>query len=289
MRTTFSLLMSIGLLAASTNAFGQVGLQNPAGFQAPGGNNNPPGSLSPAAASSPLGGAGGGSLPSLSSVPGIGGLSGIRSSNPELSGSGIYQRSSGGGYGRPCAAEGGRPFDEQRAIKEDVVGPKLANDWRYVLYQGRHWYWMPDNTWRVWVGTAWQPYEPGMLNRPRTASAAVPQVRAYRYSGPGYEGAVYGQSLTRSMNPAEMGNTYSDRYSGPNIPASGRMSDTPTDVRRVVPGMNAAPAPSPQPNKAELNRARARQPPRARPRRPSRRQSSRPTPPSRCKPIARPQ
>jgi hypothetical protein len=208
-----------------------------------------------AATSSPLGGAGGGTLPPLSSMPGMG-SSIFGSSNPALSGVGIRQRESGG-LGRPIPAADGRPpFDEQRAIKEDLVGPKLAADWRYVLYQGRHWYWMPDNTWRVWVGDAWQAYEPNMFNR--NGAVRGPQLRAYRYSGPGYNGAVYGQGLTRSMNPAEMGNTYSDRYSAPNVPASGRMSDTPTDVRRVVPGMNAAPAKSPQPSKAQLERDRAK-------------------------------
>ena len=40
--------------------------------------------------------------------------------------------------------------------------------------------------------------------------------------------------------------------------ASGRLSDMPPYVGQLVPGMNAVPAGSPQPNQAELNRARAR-------------------------------
>jgi hypothetical protein len=57
-------------------------------------------------------------------------------------------------------------------------GGKLAGDWRYVPYHGRHWYWMPNQTWRVWQDRAWTPYSPGMFSP--AAINADRQVTGYR-------------------------------------------------------------------------------------------------------------
>jgi hypothetical protein len=41
---------------------------------------------------------------------------------------------------------------------------RLGADWRYVYYHGRHWYWMPDSSWRVWTDTGWSM--PGVARLP---------------------------------------------------------------------------------------------------------------------------
>ncbi len=41
---------------------------------------------------------------------------------------------------------------------------RLGHDWRYVHYHGRHWYWMPDSSWRVWTDTGWAM--PGVARLP---------------------------------------------------------------------------------------------------------------------------
>jgi hypothetical protein len=133
---------------------------------------------------------------------------------------------------------------------------RLVDDPRYRQYQGRHWYYLPDKTWRVWTGETWAPYSPGMF-APK-ATVYRPQTRAYRYSGRGYNSGVYGQSITRSMNPGEYASPQPDPNWGPNIPESGYLSDTPTGYGHVVPGMNAPYAQTPLPNKAELKRAQAK-------------------------------
>ncbi len=38
----------------------------------------------------------------------------------------------------------------------NTVPHKLSSDWRYVSYNGSHWYWMPNNTWRIWHTGQWR-------------------------------------------------------------------------------------------------------------------------------------
>ena len=40
---------------------------------------------------------------------------------------------------------------------DDLSG--RADAWRYRWYNGQWWYWLPAETWVVWNGTAWVPYE----------------------------------------------------------------------------------------------------------------------------------
>jgi hypothetical protein len=43
---------------------------------------------------------------------------------------------------------------------------RLGADWRYVHYRGKHWYWMPDASWRIWTGTGWAVPDPGIATGP---------------------------------------------------------------------------------------------------------------------------
>ncbi|HEY1599618.1 MAG TPA: hypothetical protein VGG64_08455 [Pirellulales bacterium] len=73
------------------------------------------------------------------------------------------------------AAEAGRNAHNDETRRS---AGKLAGDWRYVPYHGRHWYWMPNQTWSVWQGRAWMPYSPGMFSP--EANNASRQVTGYR-------------------------------------------------------------------------------------------------------------
>ncbi|HVU88478.1 MAG TPA: hypothetical protein VHD36_14245 [Pirellulales bacterium] len=69
--------------------------------------------------------------------------------------------------------------------RTDALGPatgKLARDWRYVYSQGRHWYWMPNDTWDVWHNSGWVPYKRGMFSQPYFGYGT--QVRGYRAMPP---------------------------------------------------------------------------------------------------------
>lgn len=68
--------------------------------------------------------------------------------------------------------------NSNRALPPGRAMGRLSSDWRYVYHGGRHWYWMPNNTWNLWNGTAWAPYPTGgLLNR--TAQSQM-QMRGYR-------------------------------------------------------------------------------------------------------------
>jgi hypothetical protein len=55
---------------------------------------------------------------------------------------------------------------------------RLGADWRYVYYHGRHWYWMPNQTWRVWTVAGWAAPE----------SASISGVRHYTNYAPSDSG-----------------------------------------------------------------------------------------------------
>jgi hypothetical protein len=131
---------------------------------------------------------------------------------------------------------------------------RLADDWRYRYHNGRHWYYLPSNAWVVWIDEEWIPYTTGMFR----AKPITPQLNGQRYGSRGYNSGVYGQSITKSVNAGEFASPQPDPFWGPNIPASGYLSDTPTGYGHVVPGMNAPRARTPLPNQAELRRARSK-------------------------------
>lgn len=171
-------------------------LQNPAGFLDPAGANRAGTAAPPNTSIGPIGGS---TLP-----PGApsGGYSTFSSreveTNPALRQE-VRRPFGGGGYrfravpppdgtspgatGDPNAAANVR-----RADKPVVTDPgsntggaatgKLSRDWRYVYSQGRHWYWMPNNTWDVWTGSGWVPYKRGMFSQPTFGYGT--QVRGYR-------------------------------------------------------------------------------------------------------------
>ncbi|HEY4308414.1 MAG TPA: hypothetical protein VGN12_03080 [Pirellulales bacterium] len=78
---------------------------------------------------------------------------------------------------------------------------RLAGDWRYVYRNGRHWYWMPNQTWQLWNGASWQPYAPGMQSPTAAAYQSPRQMSGYR----GGAGA-YGDSTQATNVPAATSN-----------------------------------------------------------------------------------
>ncbi len=75
--------------------------------------------------------------------------------------------------------------------KSGRAGGKLATDWRYSYYQGRHWYWMPDKTWAVWNGSTWIRHVAGMFSRPIFGAGTTP--RRFAQVPAGYNGRDFGQ------------------------------------------------------------------------------------------------
>ena len=120
------------------------------------------------------------------------------------------------------------------------TGAPLSKDWRYVYFQGRHWYWNPNNTWSIWNGTTWSPVMVA------TGYRGNPQARVYR----GYGEGRYNHPAPGSMRPGSM-QTMPDRLP-PTINRTG-----PSAAPKVVPGANAPDSSSPTPNQAELDRAAA--------------------------------
>jgi hypothetical protein len=247
--------------------WGQI---SPSGFQDPaganrGGTGNPP--------NAPLAPLGGSTLP-----PGAPAMPREIETNPALRqevrhpfGSAIYPHArgtgdEGEGENTPKDPAKGFNFSERQNTGHDEgfvdntrVGPatgKLASDWRYAYFQGRHWYWMPNETWDVWNGTAWVPHKSGMFGRAYFGYGT--QVRGYRSLPRGYNGSTYGQPLTRSTQPDREGTERNDRYTGPLAGTSSALTGTSGGVT-AVPGANAPNARRPQVNQAEVERALANQ------------------------------
>jgi hypothetical protein len=61
---------------------------------------------------------------------------------------------------------------------------RLASDWRYVYFHGRHWYWMPNASWKVWTDDGWVT--------PESSEAATAQ----QYSRFNYSPSDAGSFLT---------------------------------------------------------------------------------------------
>ena len=73
---------------------------------------------------------------------------------------------------------------------------KLANDWRYVYFQRRHWYWMPNNSWAVWERNRWIPHAQFVREQEATLGPTPQvQVRSYR----GYNSGMYGQMQVTAL------------------------------------------------------------------------------------------
>ena len=64
-----------------------------------------------------------------------------------------------------------------------------ANDWRYLRFEGRWWYWMPSNKWMYWTGARWVPYE-------------ISSSHAYTNPNGSYEGETSGVLVERSYSAA---------------------------------------------------------------------------------------
>jgi len=196
MRYTFPVLLLTGLAIAvqGTAALAQL---NPAGFQDPagasrGGTGNPPN-----APSAPLPPAAGTNLsPSMfDSQREIENNPALRQEVRRPFGAGTFR----GGLGERSGTADADPakglnFSErqntghaEKSSDAEPVDGELASDWRYVFYQGRHWYRMPNKTWDVWKGNAWVPYRPHMFERPIFGYGT--QVRGYRPLPPGAETA----------------------------------------------------------------------------------------------------
>jgi len=253
-----------GAIPDGTILLAQAGLQNPAGFLDPSGasragTGNPPNAPLP-----PLGGS---TLP-----PGAPASPREIETNPALRqevrrpfGGGGYR---GGGRGTDVDAENA-PQDPAKAmnfserqntghvegyIDSSSTGRatgKLASDWRYVYFQRRHWYWMPNNTWDIWNGNSWIPHAQFLSAQNMTSYG--PQMRGYRSGTRGYNSGVYGQPTTQSYRSDRLAPDRNDRYTGPNA-ADSQLKRTAGGLQPVA-GMSAPQVRTPQPNGAQQQAA----------------------------------
>lgn len=257
------LMVPMGYVPGLWAQISPSGFQDPAGANR-GGTGNPP--------NAPLAPLGGSTLP-----PGAPAMPREIETNPALRqevrhpfGSAIYPHARG--YGeeedletKPKDPAKGFNFSERQNTGHDEafvdnahVGPatgKLASDWRYAFFQGRHWYWMPNETWNVWNGSAWVPHRSGMFAG-RAYFGYGTQVRGYRSLPRGYNSGTYGQPLTRLTQPDREGTERNDRYTAPLAGTSRALTGTSGGVT-PVPGANAPNARRPQVNQAEVDRALA--------------------------------
>ncbi len=75
----------------------------------------------------------------------------------------------------------------------DASAPKYSSpNWRYRWFEGRWWYWLPQNKWVYWSGSNWKPYEPTGQARTYTSyygnydAQPAPMAAQPAYSGSGY-------------------------------------------------------------------------------------------------------
>ncbi len=70
------------------------------------------------------------------------------------------------------SAPGQKPSKEETRIAEDLILPRFrsavadssartaaahgADEWRYRFFNGRWWYWRPNETWAFWDGSQWR-------------------------------------------------------------------------------------------------------------------------------------
>jgi hypothetical protein len=278
MYRVFGLLIALVVAADCDMVLAQVsGLQNPAGFLDPRGaaymgTGNPP--------NAPLAPLGGSTLP-----PGAPGYYNGNSlygreveTNPALRQE-VRRPFGGGGYrggNRAASSETPSPDGQSQGAPQDAAksmnfserqntghvegyrdnshgraAGTLANDWRYVYFQRRHWYWMANNTWAVWDQDRWVTH--AQFLRDHGDASSGPQVRAYRAASRGYNSAVYAQPTTRSQRLDRLATGLNDRYTGPTQPDPA-LTGTSGGVE-PVPGANAPIQRTPQPNRAAEQRA----------------------------------
>ncbi len=52
--------------------------------------------------------------------------------------------------------------------------------WRYRWNDGRWWYWMPEQKWMMWTGSAWVPYDQFSGSSSSSRSSTIPYRTGYR-------------------------------------------------------------------------------------------------------------
>jgi|GEM_PF-6907883 len=102
------------------------------------------------------------------------------------------------------------PLGPAAAVNAPELAPHLApatqsdNQWRFKYYNGRWWYWMPDETWVYWQDGRWLHYDPSSF----TPAATQPQLAAstpargnsgYRTFSRGRGNTYYGNSSNRPV------------------------------------------------------------------------------------------
>ncbi len=195
---SWTVLAFLAIFTIASNGQAQI---NPAGFLDPAGVNRNGTANPPNTTIGPIGGSAmSGSMYGSTLPPGAsGGMSREVETNPALRQE-VRRPFGGGGYRRAGRAgflpgeENGEGQGEARSankinlserqsiapvkMAEGPATGKLAEDWRYKYFEGRHWYWMPNNTWDVWHNAMWMPYKPRMFSQPLFGYGT--QVRGYR-------------------------------------------------------------------------------------------------------------
>ena len=218
-----STLLTCLVSLSFTARWARAQLQNPAGFLDPAGANRAGTAAPPNTTIGPIGGS---TLPP--GAPSGGYYSREVENNPALRQE-VRRPFGGGGYrfrGAPppdgvipegagdpdkiSQASGGPTSQSRRMLTPEWTPPErlLVNSpaiGRYVYSQGRHWYWMPNNTWDVWSNAGWVPYKRGMFSQPTFGYGT--QVRGYRaIPADGEAGAPAGRP-GEAAAPAEEGST----------------------------------------------------------------------------------
>lgn len=95
------------------------------------------------------------------------------------------------------------------AVKSNAETPSTSNtqapDWRCVWHGGQWWYWTPQNSWLVWSGSTWVPYEQPYRSATATMSQPMPYSTGY--------GSYEAQYPGTTPQPTYSGNAYQPGYS----------------------------------------------------------------------------
>lgn len=119
---------------------------------------------------------------------------------------------------------------------------QTANRWRYRFFEGRWWYWMPDNQWSYFNGRRWSPYRPGEYQSKKVDPALLRIEAREGVAGsrrwPRAASSMSSGAMTMSGTQGTLGGAPSGSFTSPAGVPSAMNSSTGTTTG--VSGLNSA-------------------------------------------------